>query len=369
MPKEDGRYRVAILGNCCMHGEFVAAALKAEDRASLVGGFETDPRRAPALSAAIQSDLVSSGEALLDDPDIDIVALACSPHEKADWAERAIAAGKHVFLNKPFAESLESARRIERAVAGGNVQLVHDIGIHQAHPVSARFLDAVRSGAFGEVIDYHNAWGMTLSADFALGQHWPERLDPAASSGGGELTNLGCYAIDYMVALFGRPQAVQARTRGYWSVYAAANLENHGQIIADYGDFYAVLAAGKQPMPARSGEGVAEALDAANWHNVIDVQFEGHNVVLMPYAGVINYDGMALSEADWLAGYEHRTAFRDLTDAIETGVAPDSDATVAALGVEVLMAAYRSALEEGSRVALPLEDEANPLIGETGNCA
>lgn len=37
MPTEDGRYRVAILGNCCTHGELVAAALKSEDCASLVG--------------------------------------------------------------------------------------------------------------------------------------------------------------------------------------------------------------------------------------------------------------------------------------------------------------------------------------------
>ena len=308
------------------------------------------------------AELATAGEALLEDPDIDIVALACSPHEKADWAERAIAAGKHVFLNKPFAESLASARRIERAVAAGDVQLVHDIGIHRAHPLTARFLDIVRAGRFGDAIDYHNAWGMTFARDFALDEHWPERLDPPSETGGGELTNLGCYAIDYMVALFGRPDAVQARTRGYWGLYAAANLENHGQIIADYGDFYAVLAAGKTPMPGRAGEGVAEALTPANWHNVIDVQFEGHNVVLMPYAGMVWCDGEQIAEADWLAGYEFRSAFRELTDAIETGVPPESDATIAALGVEVLMAAYRSAMNDGERIALPLEDEANPLV-------
>jgi len=165
-----------------------------------------------------------------------------------------------------------------------------------------------------------------------------------------------------MVGLFGRPDAVQARTRGYWGLYAAANLENHGQIVADYGDFYAVLAAGKQPMPGRAGESVAEALTPANWHNIIDVQFEGHNVVLMPYAGLVWCDGEQIAEADWLAGFEFRSAFCELTDAIETGVPPESDATVAALGVEVLMAAYRSAMNDGERIALPLEDEENPLV-------
>ena len=46
---------------------------------------------------------------------------------------------------------------------------------------------------------------------------------------------MGCYAIDYMVALWGRPLSVQAKWRKTWDPYSAADVENFGQIVADYG--------------------------------------------------------------------------------------------------------------------------------------
>ena len=108
------RYGVGIIGNCCTHGEFVAFALKQEPEAIIVAGWEDDPRRTAGLSAATGLDLAPSPDALLEDPAIDIIALACSPHQKAAWVEKAARAGKHIFLNKPMAENLDSARRIER---------------------------------------------------------------------------------------------------------------------------------------------------------------------------------------------------------------------------------------------------------------
>ena len=82
------RYGVGILGNCCTHGEFVAFALK-QELASICRRLGERPCRANGLSVAIGLELVSSPEALLDDSTVDIVALACSPHEKAAWAQKA----------------------------------------------------------------------------------------------------------------------------------------------------------------------------------------------------------------------------------------------------------------------------------------
>lgn len=356
------RYRVGIIGNCCTHGEFVVAALEAEPGAELVAGWEKDSRRQPALAAALGRPLSASAEAIIEDPAIDIVALACSPHEKAHWCEQAARAGKHIFLNKPMCESLAAARRIEATVRETGVALVHDISVIRFHPVTAKLLDDVRGGAYGSPINYCNAWGMTFSPDFPLPAVWPERLDPPAETGGGELTNMGCYAIDYMVGLFGRPRSVQAKLNDFWDVYRQATVENFGQIVADYGAFFAVLASGKQPIETLPTMDVAEALNARNWHNLIEAQFERHNVTVMPFQDVLLVDGRRVRAEDFLDGYECRSPFRQLTDAIEGGPVPDSDVTVAALGVEVLMAAYRSAREGGASVPLPLVEGDNPLI-------
>ncbi len=356
------QYGVGILGNCCTHGEFVAFALKQEPAARIVAGWEDDPRRTAGLAAAVELELAESPEALLDDPAIDIIAVACSPHEKAAWVEKAARAGKHIFLNKPMAESLDAAWRIERAVAGSEIQLVYDIpAIGRFDPVTAKLLDEVRAGRYGRAINYAHSFSFTFSADFPLAAVWPERLDPPSRSGGGELTNLGCYAVDYLIGLWGRPKSIQAKSTAYWAVYREAKVENFGQVIADYGDFFAVLASGKQPLQTLPSMGVAEALNPRNWHNVLEMQFEQHNLTVLPFQDVLMYNGARIPLEEYLAGYTFLTPFQQLLRAIETGQAPDSNAASARLGVEVLMAAYQSAGEGGNVVPLPLEHGENPL--------
>jgi predicted dehydrogenase len=355
-------YGVGILGNCCTHGEFVAFALKQEPGATIVACWEADPRRAPGLSEATGLDLASSPEALLEDPAIDIIALACSPHEKAAWVERAVQAGKHIFLNKPMAESLNSAWRIESALAGSKVQLVYDIPvIGRFHPVLAKLLDEVRANQYGRAINYTHTFSFTFSTDFPLATVWPERLDPPSRSGGGELTNLGCYAVDYMVGLWGRPRSIQAKSASYWDIYREAGVENFGQVIADYGDFFGALAGGKQPLQTLPSMGVVEVLNPSNWHNVLEMQFEQHNLTVLPFQDILIHNGVRIPLEEYLDGYTCLTPFRQLLRAIESGHAPDSNAESARLGVEVLMAAYESAQQAGKLVALPLEHGENPL--------
>ena len=357
------RYGVGILGNCCTHGEFVAVALHQEPEAKIVAGWAEDPRRRPGLSKAIGITLSDSAEALLEDPEIDIIAIACSPHEKAAWVEKAVQAGKHIFLNKPMAESLDSARRIEKAISQSQVQFVYDIPvIIRFNPLTAKILDEVRAGQYGQPINYMHSWSMTFSMDFPLPTVWPERLDPPSRSGGGEMTNLGCYAIDYMAALWGRPHSIQAKSNNYWDIYKAAHLENFGQIIADYGNFYAILASGKQPLQTLPSMDVAEALNPRNWHNVLEMQFEAHNLTVMPFHNTLIHNGVTVPLEEYLDGYLCLTPFQQLTQAIETSTAPDSNVQAACLGVEVLMAAYRSIAQNGQSIVLPFQPGQNPLV-------
>lgn len=358
------RYRVGILGNCCTHGEFVVAALQREPRAELAGGWEVDPRRAPGLTRALGMPLRASARELLEDPTIDVVAVCTDPCDKADRVEEAAGAGKHVFLNKPMAESLDSALRIEAAVERHGVQLVHDIPVIRFDPLMAKLLHDVLAGAYGEPLHHAHSWGMTFSPDFPLAEVWPERLDPPARSGGGEMTNMGCYAVDYMVAAWGRPLTVQAKAASPWQVYRDAGVESFGQIVADYGAFFAVLAVGKQALRSLPPMDLAEALSPRNWHNVLHLQFARANVLVHPYTGLLQLDGRQLDPHEFLGDFRCQTPFGQLVDAIETSVPPASSAAQARLGVEVLMAAYRSIVSEGEVVKLPLADGRNPLVGQ-----
>ena len=290
------------------------------------------------------------------------MALCCDPCDKADWVERAAAAGKHIFLNKPFCESLESARRIEAAVERHGVQLVHDIVAVRFEPLTAKLLSEVRDGAYGEPVHHAHSFGMTFSPDFPLTDFWPERLDPPAKSGGGGADEPRLLRGQLHGRALGLPTSVQAKWMRTWDVYREAEVENFGQIVADYGRFFAVLAAGKQPVRSLPSMDLADALSPRNWHSVLELQFAEANMTVLPSDGLVIRDGRTLTREQYLGDFRAATPFEQLARAIETSIPPDSDARAGRFGVEVTMAAYRSIVEDGAVVALPLEDGRNPLV-------
>ena len=69
MVEKSGRYRLGVVvnlgfvGNCCTHGEFVAASLKSEPGAELVAGWESDTMHQLGLVAAMGMALAPRGAA------------------------------------------------------------------------------------------------------------------------------------------------------------------------------------------------------------------------------------------------------------------------------------------------------------------
>lgn len=344
-------YRLGILGNCCTHGAGLASGLNARADVEVLTGYERDPRRGRELAEAMGCPLADDYEEVLTHPDVDIVVITTDPCDKAEMVERACAAGKHIFLNKPMAHSLDSARRIVRAVEDSGVKLVLDIPMVKFLPAYAKLKEEVRAGVYGRPLSYYHAFGMAFAFDFPITDLWPERFDPPEKAGGGEMTNMGCYAIDYVVTLFGSPRAVQAKWRKSWEAYRKADVEHYGQIVLDYGDFFALLAVGKQQLP-----------EPRQGNNCLSLLFENTNLLLDPYTETLIWNGVRRDLAAYLGDYQVESSMDQLLRCIETGAEPDSGAATGAAGVEVLMAAYRSIVNGGTVVELPLEEGGNPLI-------
>lgn len=348
-------YNVGVLGNCCTHGAGICSMFKGRSDTRVIGAYEGNPRRAEELQRVFGAALSSSYEAVINHPAVDFVAVTCDPCDKADVVELAATAGKHIFLNKPLCESLDSARRIAEAVQIHNVHFVHDIPMVRFVPVYARLLEEVQAGVHGAVMGYHHLFGMNFPIDFDLAAAWPERLDPPQKSGGGEMTNMGCYAIDYAVSLFGRPKAVTAKWRKLWNVYVEANVENFGQIILDYGDFFAFLEVGKQQL-----------VEERRHSNSMTINFEDQTMFIDASAQVVTINHVPQDYDQFVEGATVVGSVEQLIDAIENGTPPTSNIETALIAVETLMAAYRSILEEQT-VALPLSSGENPLIVEQKN--
>jgi predicted dehydrogenase len=86
--------------------------------------------------------------AALADPRIDVVIVATPPEAHVDVVLAAVAAGKHVLCEKPFATNLEDAVRMRDAARDKGV--IHAVG-HEFRwqPHMAATAQAIRSGAIG----------------------------------------------------------------------------------------------------------------------------------------------------------------------------------------------------------------------------
>jgi len=127
---------------------------------------------------------------LLKRNDIDVVSI-CS--ETALHAEQTIAAcqaGKHIFYDKPFADTLENGRSIVEAVHRSGVKFFMAFHL-RLDPVFRRVRRLLAEGILGTIqhIDLVGEWGRSASI------HTPWMHNPAAA-GGGALINFGVHGLD-----------------------------------------------------------------------------------------------------------------------------------------------------------------------------
>lgn len=106
---------------------------------------ETARREAEANRAAARSL-----EEVLRDPSIHGVAIAAPAELHAELAMKAFAAGKHVFVEKPLALTLDDSRAMcDAAARAGKALMVGHL--LQYHPAFIRLMELVREGAIGGV--------------------------------------------------------------------------------------------------------------------------------------------------------------------------------------------------------------------------
>lgn len=109
-------YRVAVVG-LGVGRQHVAAWQALGDRFRVVLACDLDPARAEAVAAELGIPAASSEFARALGTDIDIVDIATPPMTHLALAEAALAAGKHVVVEKPLVGSLADADRLADAAA------------------------------------------------------------------------------------------------------------------------------------------------------------------------------------------------------------------------------------------------------------
>jgi predicted dehydrogenase len=138
--------------------------------------------------------VLGSYQEVIDDPEVDVIynPLANSLH--APWNLAAIAAGKPVLSEKPFARDQSEAVRVAQAAQAAGVTVLE--GFHYYfHPVTRRAFQLAADGELGEI--------RRVEARMAMPE--PGTDDPRWSLelAGGALMDLGCYGLHIMRSLGG----------------------------------------------------------------------------------------------------------------------------------------------------------------------
>lgn len=140
---------------------------------------------------------------LVTDPTVDIVYVATPHPGHVDAALAAIAAGKHVLVEKPFTLNAAEAERVVHAAGQRGVAVMEAMWTRFL-PSMRRVMEIIESGAIGAprvLLADHNQY---------IPRSRAERLhDPEL--GGGALLDLGIYPVSFASSIFGKPARVTAR--------------------------------------------------------------------------------------------------------------------------------------------------------------
>ena len=108
MPK-----RIAMIGAGIVAELYAKAFERGAAGAAFAGVFDPDSGRANGFAQRLKGPAYASREALLADPDVEAVLVLSPNHAHFDDARACLAAGKHVLVEKPVADTAAELRELE----------------------------------------------------------------------------------------------------------------------------------------------------------------------------------------------------------------------------------------------------------------
>jgi len=332
--------RLGLLSTANINGQILGGAGET-DRVEIVAVGSRDG--AKALAYAAEHGIArahGSYEALLEDEGVDAIYIGLPNGMHHEWTMRALAAGKHVLVEKPYTRhAAEAEAAFDAADAAGLVLM--EAFMYRHHPQTAVVRDLVVGGAIGRL--------QVVKTTFSFALEDPTNVRALPELDGGAMMDVGCYCVSAIRLLAGEPHQVSGeQVIGLTGVDMAL----HGTLrCADdvIGQFEASFRSPRrQRVEVVGDEGtiIVEAPFRVDWHGAV--------LLARP-------EGEALGEAEAVdvpQANSYRLQLENLADAVQ-GRGPQllgrEDAVGQARTIEAL---YRSAAE-GRTVA----------VGETAHAA
>jgi predicted dehydrogenase len=220
---------IAIIGAGFMGSTHAAGYRSLGERVRVKTVCARSPERAARVAVTLGADASVDAGAVLGDPEVEAVDICLPTPLHREFAERAFAAGKHVFLEKPIALSLDDADAIIAAAERSGRVLMVGL-VLRFWPEYVRLLELVSAGELGRPRTV-TTQRLSPPAD------WADWLGDRAQSGG-TAVDLLIHDFDQLNALLGEPQ----------TVYAGEPEPGHVQAIVEY-DGATGMVEGSMAMP------------------------------------------------------------------------------------------------------------------------
>ncbi|MCX5527368.1 Gfo/Idh/MocA family oxidoreductase [Streptomyces bobili] len=186
MPKDTPRpvLRIGVLGCADIAVRRILPAIVEHPSVRLVALASRDRARAERLAARFGCAAVTGYKALLDREDINAVYVPLPPGMHHEWVTEALAAGKHVLVEKPL--STTYAQSVELVAMAGRLGLAlteNFMFLHHSQHEAVRAM----AGEIGEL--------RVFTSSFGVPPPDPSSFRHDARLGGGALLDVGVYPL------------------------------------------------------------------------------------------------------------------------------------------------------------------------------
>ncbi|SHG21591.1 NDP-hexose-3-ketoreductase [Streptoalloteichus hindustanus] len=171
-------------------------AIAGSEHTDIVAVASRDTARAERFAERFGGVAVSGYQRLLERADVEAVYLPLPTGLHAEWAARALRAGKHVLTEKPLASTAEQVAEL-RALADATGLLLRENRMFVHHPQHQHVHRLLADGAIGHL--------RTLTAAMAIPPLPDEDVRYRPELGGGALLDVGFYPLHTALVFLSPP--------------------------------------------------------------------------------------------------------------------------------------------------------------------
>jgi xylose dehydrogenase (NAD/NADP) len=177
-----------VLGAGFIANRAMIPAIQRSSQARVLAVASRDEQRAQEAAQRHSIERVYHDyEALLDDPNVQVVYIALPNHLHREWVIRAAHAGKHILCEKPLALNAAECDEIISTCHSLKVLLMEAV-MYRFHPRMQALKQMIAAGEVGELRFIHSTFSFLFDA--------PGNYRAFPQFGGGALLDVGSYCVN-----------------------------------------------------------------------------------------------------------------------------------------------------------------------------